>query len=120
MASKQGGFTPAVQTSSSGTRETARRSCCYMATRSHTRLGTRSRAALQSGFALWRRTSAATATASVQPTVAPTNVGRLYGDVLTIWREAGSTVSGGAVESGHYPAEEAPDVVLEAFERFFV
>ena len=40
--------------------------------------------------------------------------------ILTIWREAGSTVSGGAVESGHYPAEEAPDVVLEAFERFFV
>ena len=48
------------------------------------------------------------------------NVGQLYGDVLTIWREAASTVSGGAVESGHYPAEEAPDVVLEAFERFFV
>ena len=46
--------------------------------------------------------------------------GGLYGDVLTIWREAGSAVSGGAVESGHYPAEEAPDVVLEAFERFFV
>ena len=48
------------------------------------------------------------------------NVGQLYGDVLMIWREAGTTVSGGAVESGHYPAEEAPDVVLEAFERFFV
>jgi haloacetate dehalogenase len=48
------------------------------------------------------------------------NVGRLYGDVLAIWREAASTVTGGAVESGHYPAEEAPEVVLEAFERFFV
>jgi hypothetical protein len=24
------------------------------------------------------------------------------------------------VESGHYPAEEAPQAVLEAFERFFV
>jgi haloacetate dehalogenase len=48
------------------------------------------------------------------------NVGQLYGDVLTIWREAASTVTGGAVESGHYPAEEAPQAVLEAFERFFV
>jgi len=48
------------------------------------------------------------------------SVGQLYGDVLTIWRDAASTVSGGAVESGHYLAEEAPDVVLEAFERFFV
>jgi haloacetate dehalogenase len=47
------------------------------------------------------------------------NVGQLYGDVLTICREAASTVSGGAIESGHYPAEEAPDAVLEAFERFF-
>jgi hypothetical protein len=40
--------------------------------------------------------------------------------VLTIWREAASTVTGGAVESGHYPAEEAPEAVLGAFERFFV
>jgi hypothetical protein len=47
-------------------------------------------------------------------------VGLLYGDVLAVWREAASTVTGGAVESGHYPAEEAPQAVLEAFERFFV
>ena len=48
------------------------------------------------------------------------NVGQLYGDVLTIWRDAATNVTGGAVESGHYPAEEAPQAVLEAFERFFV
>jgi haloacetate dehalogenase len=48
------------------------------------------------------------------------NVGQLYGDVLAIWREAATAVTGGAVESGHYPAEEAPSAVLEAFERFFV
>jgi haloacetate dehalogenase len=48
------------------------------------------------------------------------NVGQLYGDVLAIWREAASVVSGSAVESGHYPAEEAPDAVLDAFQRFFV
>jgi haloacetate dehalogenase len=48
------------------------------------------------------------------------NVGQLYGDVLAIWREAAGDVTGGAVESGHYPAEEAPQAVIEAFERFFV
>src|SRR5262245_55052491 len=48
------------------------------------------------------------------------NVGQLYGDVLTIWREAASRVTGGATESGHYSAEEAPQAVLGAFERFFV
>jgi haloacetate dehalogenase len=48
-------------------------------------------------------------------------VGQLYGgDVLTIWRDAASDVTGGAVESGHYPAEEAPQAVMEVFERFFV
>jgi haloacetate dehalogenase len=48
------------------------------------------------------------------------NVGQLYGDVLTIWRETAATVSGGAIESGHYPAEEAPEAVLQEFLRFFV
>ena len=48
------------------------------------------------------------------------NVGQLYGDVLSIWREAATTVTGGAVDSGHYLPEEAPQAILEAFERFFV
>jgi haloacetate dehalogenase len=48
------------------------------------------------------------------------NVGELYGDVLAIWREAANSVTGGPVESGHYLAEEAPQAVLDAFERFFV
>jgi len=47
------------------------------------------------------------------------NVGQLYGDVLAIWREAASDATGGAVESGHYPQEEAPQAVIGAFERFF-
>ena len=42
------------------------------------------------------------------------------GDVLSIWREAATTVTGGAVDSGHYLPEEAPQAILEAFERFFV
>lgn len=48
------------------------------------------------------------------------NVGELYRDVLAIWREAANSVTGGPVESGHYLAEEAPQAVLDAFERFFV
>ena len=47
-------------------------------------------------------------------------VGQLYADVLAIWREAASDLTGGPVESGHYPQEEAPQAVIEAFERFFV
>ncbi len=50
-------------------------------------------------------------------------VGRLYGsesDLMSIWREAASDVIGGPVNTGHYVAEEAPQPVLESFERFFV
>ena len=70
--SKRGGFAPAVQTSSSGTGETARLSYCSMATRPHTHPGTRLPAAWQDDFTLWRLTFAATVTASVPPRVAPT------------------------------------------------
>jgi haloacetate dehalogenase len=48
-------------------------------------------------------------------------VGKLYGgDVVSIWREAASDVSGGPLETGHYLAEEDPGAVIDAFERFFV
>ena len=56
-------------------------------------------------LALWGRRSA---------------VGQLYDDVLAIWREVATNVTGGAVESGHYPQEEAPEAVIDAFQRFFV
>jgi haloacetate dehalogenase len=47
-------------------------------------------------------------------------VGRLYGkEVLRVWRAAANEVSGGAIDSGHYLAEEAPMAVAEAFESFF-
>jgi haloacetate dehalogenase len=40
-------------------------------------------------------------------------------DALPIWREyCAAEVSGGAVGSGHYLAEEAPQEVLEALFRF--
>ncbi len=48
-------------------------------------------------------------------------VGRLYGgDIVAVWREAAAQVEGGPLETGHYPAEEAPQAVIEAFDRFFV
>jgi haloacetate dehalogenase len=41
-------------------------------------------------------------------------------DALAIWRAyCAAEVSGGAVASGHYLAEEAPQAVLERFEAFF-
>jgi len=49
------------------------------------------------------------------------HTGRFYGgDLLPIWREAASDVTGGPVDTGHYPAEEAPQAVITAFERHFV
>ena len=48
-------------------------------------------------------------------------VGQFYGgDIRAVWREAAAEVTGGPLETGHYLAEEAPDAVIEAFERFFV
>ena len=49
------------------------------------------------------------------------HTGRFYGgDLLSIWREAANEVTGGALDTGHYLAEEAPQAVIEAFERHFV
>ena len=37
-----------------------------------------------------------------------------------IWRRyCEAEITGGALASGHYLAEEAPEAVLEAFESFF-
>jgi len=48
-------------------------------------------------------------------------VGALYGgDILPVWREAATDVTGGPLETGHYLAEEAPNAVIDAFEHFFV
>jgi haloacetate dehalogenase len=46
-------------------------------------------------------------------------IGRWY-DPLALWRRyADAPVSGGAIDSGHYLAEEAPAAVLERFSAFF-
>jgi haloacetate dehalogenase len=38
---------------------------------------------------------------------------------LELWRAVADDVSGRAVDSGHYIAEEAPDVVLAEAQAFF-
>jgi haloacetate dehalogenase len=49
------------------------------------------------------------------------HTGMFYeGNQLSIWREAAGEVTGGPLDTGHYLAEEAPQAVIEAFERFFV
>lgn len=49
------------------------------------------------------------------------NTGRFYGgDLLSIWRAEASDVTGGAIDTGHYLAEEAPPAVIDALKRFFV
>ena len=49
------------------------------------------------------------------------HTGMFYEDnALSIWREAATDVTGGPLNTGHYLAEEAPQGVIEAFERFFV
>jgi haloacetate dehalogenase len=45
-------------------------------------------------------------------------VGRCF-EPLELWRAAADDVSGRAVDSGHYIAEEAPDVVLAEAQAFF-
>jgi haloacetate dehalogenase len=48
------------------------------------------------------------------------HTGRFYGgDLLSIWRDVAAEVSGGPLETGHLIAEEAPEPVTQAFERFF-
>jgi len=44
-------------------------------------------------------------------------VGRWY-DVLGVWRNWAADVSGGAIDSGHYLPEEAPEATLRALQPF--
>jgi haloacetate dehalogenase len=58
-----------------------------------------------------------------QPTLAlwgrQSHTGRVYGDVLKVWREYADDLRGGPLDCGHYVPEEAPDAVYEAFIEFF-
>ncbi|GGL12173.1 alpha/beta fold hydrolase [Planomonospora parontospora] len=43
----------------------------------------------------------------------------LYGDVLAVWRDWADDLRGGAVESGHHMAEEAPERLAAELRAFF-
>lgn len=52
---------------------------------------------------------------------ARSHTGRFYSkNLLSIWKEEAADVAGGPLETGHYLPEEAPQLVADAFERFFV
>jgi haloacetate dehalogenase len=46
---------------------------------------------------------------------ARSHTGTVHGDVLAVWRDYGSNVSGGPIDCGHYVPEEAPDATLRWF-----
>jgi haloacetate dehalogenase len=48
------------------------------------------------------------------------HTGTVYGDVLGVWRNYASDVSGGPIPCGHYVPEEAPQETAEWFLRHFV
>ena len=50
---------------------------------------------------------------------AKSHTGRVYGDVLAVWRDYADNVIGGAIECGHYVPEEAPEETLRYFLQHF-
>jgi haloacetate dehalogenase len=50
---------------------------------------------------------------------AKSHTGRVYDDVLGIWRDYGTNVSGSAIDCGHYVPEEAPDATYDHLIKFF-
>ncbi len=47
------------------------------------------------------------------------HTGRVYGDVLAIWRDYAEPVTGGPLDCGHYVPEHAPAETLARFLQFF-
>ena len=50
---------------------------------------------------------------------AKSHTGRVYDDVLAIWRDYGTDVRGGPIDCGHYVPEEAPDATYDQLVNFF-
>ncbi len=46
---------------------------------------------------------------------ARSHTGTVHGDILAVWRDYGTNVSGGPIDCGHYVPEEAPDATLRWF-----
>lgn len=47
------------------------------------------------------------------------HTGKIYNDVLSVWKTYGIDVIGASIDCGHYVTEEAPDQTFEWFMRFF-
>jgi haloacetate dehalogenase len=47
------------------------------------------------------------------------HTGTVYGDVLAVWRDYGTDVSGGPIACGHYVMEQAPDETFARLMQFF-
>jgi haloacetate dehalogenase len=47
------------------------------------------------------------------------HTGRVYGDVLGVWKNYALDITGGPIDCGHYVNEEAPDEIYARFRRFF-
>jgi haloacetate dehalogenase len=47
------------------------------------------------------------------------HTGKVYGDILPIWRQYANQVSGGSIECSHYVQEEAPQETLGWLLEFF-
>jgi haloacetate dehalogenase len=50
---------------------------------------------------------------------AESHTGRVYGDVLAVWRDYAEDVTGGPLDCGHYVPEHAPEETLARFLGFF-
>jgi haloacetate dehalogenase len=50
---------------------------------------------------------------------AKSHTGTVYGDVLAVWRDYATAVTGGPIDCGHYVPEEAPDETLRWLLRHF-
>ena len=50
---------------------------------------------------------------------AQSHTGKVYDDVLAIWRDYGTDVTGGPLECGHYVQEQAPDETYDRLIKFF-
>jgi haloacetate dehalogenase len=47
------------------------------------------------------------------------HTGKVYGDVLDVWRRYARQVEGGPIDCGHYVQEEAPRETLDWLLKFF-
>lgn len=47
------------------------------------------------------------------------HTGKVYDDILSVWKNYGIDVIGGPIDCGHYITEEAPEETYDWFMKFF-